>query len=547
MVMESPTPQCVGKEFVRQYYTMLNQAPLHLHRFYSHNSSFIHGGIDPDGHNQPVMGQQDIHRRIMQLNFRDCHAKIRQVDSHSTISNAVVVQVTGELSNNGQPMRRFMQTFVLALQSPKKYYVLNDIFRYQDEVFSDEEGDEEQTCNVDSEQDEEQELLLQDDTAVPVQDSTVSNSMYYENQPVSNGTAHVENLDRVTPPRLMSDSPTGTEVDQPQIVSTENFQAAEEEQAEETPASVESEEAVSKDNQLYDVKADDKSDESPSPAEPATQSSQPELKTYANIVGRSTNAPLSTINTTAISSGPVVDGFKPFPSQQQSVAAAAAIQKPDFNPSKEFPSNNNAAVPNSVPNTNNPRIQRHRGNMSNRGRDNRPVPPNRDRDDSTGDSKDRRAYTGPPNVTYPDSVQVFVGNLPHVINEDQLKEYFSQWGPVKDIRINTKQINKLGNNSKQPPNFGFIVFENEDSVKKVLDEKKPILYQNNHRLNVEVKKTKQRNTMMMGGPPLSDMRGMNDGRPNSGRGGMGRMQRGGVRLGSNVAGNRGRGFVNSRR
>lgn len=43
--------------------------------------------------------------------------------------------MAGELSNAGQPMRRFMQTFILAPQSPKKYYVHNDIFRYQDEVF----------------------------------------------------------------------------------------------------------------------------------------------------------------------------------------------------------------------------------------------------------------------------------------------------------------------------------------------------------------------------------------------------------------------------
>ena len=46
-------------------------------------------------------------------------------------------QVTGELSNNGEPMRRFMQTFVLAPQTPKKFYVHNDIFRYQDEVYQD--------------------------------------------------------------------------------------------------------------------------------------------------------------------------------------------------------------------------------------------------------------------------------------------------------------------------------------------------------------------------------------------------------------------------
>ena len=30
-------------------------------------------------------------------------------------------------------MRAFVQTFVLALESPKKYYVYNDIFRYQDD------------------------------------------------------------------------------------------------------------------------------------------------------------------------------------------------------------------------------------------------------------------------------------------------------------------------------------------------------------------------------------------------------------------------------
>ena len=36
-----------GREFVRQYYTLLNKAPLHL-------------------------GQQEIHQKIKQLNFRDC-------------------------------------------------------------------------------------------------------------------------------------------------------------------------------------------------------------------------------------------------------------------------------------------------------------------------------------------------------------------------------------------------------------------------------------------------------------------------------------------
>ena len=43
------------------------------------------------------------------------------------------LQVTGELSTGGHPMRAFVQTFVLAPETPKKYYVHNDMFRYQDD------------------------------------------------------------------------------------------------------------------------------------------------------------------------------------------------------------------------------------------------------------------------------------------------------------------------------------------------------------------------------------------------------------------------------
>lgn len=149
MEEQQPSPQSVGREFVRQYYTLLNKAPSHLHRFYNNNSSFIHG------ESTLVVGQKNIHNRIQQLNFRDCHAKISQVDAQATLGNGVVVQVTGELSNDGQPMRRFTQTFVLAAQSPKKYYVHNDIFRYQD-MYSDEENDGESRSENDEEHDIEQ-------------------------------------------------------------------------------------------------------------------------------------------------------------------------------------------------------------------------------------------------------------------------------------------------------------------------------------------------------------------------------------------------------
>ncbi|CAF5185991.1 unnamed protein product, partial [Rotaria sp. Silwood1] len=70
-------------------------------QFYSTDNTFIHGSIDRLGCvEQHVIGPENISQRINDLNLQDCHAKIRQIESHSTIGDGVVVQVTGKLSNN---------------------------------------------------------------------------------------------------------------------------------------------------------------------------------------------------------------------------------------------------------------------------------------------------------------------------------------------------------------------------------------------------------------------------------------------------------------
>ncbi|CAF4879704.1 unnamed protein product [Rotaria sp. Silwood1] len=125
MMQTSPTP-----------YAM--HSSISIIQFYSTDNTFIHGSVDRLGCvEQHVIGPENISQRINDLNLQDCHAKIRQIGSHSTIGDGVVVQVTGKLSNNGVPIRRFMQTFVLTPRQPKKYYVQNDSFHYQDEVFDD--------------------------------------------------------------------------------------------------------------------------------------------------------------------------------------------------------------------------------------------------------------------------------------------------------------------------------------------------------------------------------------------------------------------------
>lgn len=143
----------IASSFVKQYYTLLNKAPCFIHNFYSHDSTFIYD----EPCTEPVVGREKIKKKMEDLKFNDCRAKIKQIDCLETLAGGLVIQVIGELSNNGKPMRRFLQTFVLApspdetrqdgdstrtsdaassggeSSSKPKFFVLNSIFRYQDE------------------------------------------------------------------------------------------------------------------------------------------------------------------------------------------------------------------------------------------------------------------------------------------------------------------------------------------------------------------------------------------------------------------------------
>lgn len=132
-----PDPKEIGREFVRQYYTMLAEQHKQLHRFYSMDSTFIHGEAAME------VGQTAIQKKILQLNFDGCRAKIKKVDACGSKNGGVVIQVIGLLCfpdktsgvEGGETVRRFMQTFYLAQQAAKNYYVHNDIFHYVDDVF----------------------------------------------------------------------------------------------------------------------------------------------------------------------------------------------------------------------------------------------------------------------------------------------------------------------------------------------------------------------------------------------------------------------------
>ena len=72
---------------------------------------------------------QEIHNKITSIGFQDCKVYIHSVDAQSSANGGIIIQVIGEMSNRGDPWRKFVQTFFLAEQ-PNGYFVLNDIFRF---------------------------------------------------------------------------------------------------------------------------------------------------------------------------------------------------------------------------------------------------------------------------------------------------------------------------------------------------------------------------------------------------------------------------------
>ncbi|XP_041838315.1 ras GTPase-activating protein-binding protein 2 isoform X4 [Melanotaenia boesemani] len=412
MVMEKPSPLLVGREFVRQYYTLLNKAPDFLHRFYGRNSSFVHGGLDPSGKvAEAVYGQAEIHKKVMSLQFSECHTKIRHVDAHATLSDGVVVQVLGELSNNGQPMRKFMQTFVLAPEGSvaNKFYVHNDIFCYEDEVF----GDSEAELDEESEEEVEEEPEERQPSPEPLQESPNSTT-YYEPHPVTNGVEEPMEEPAPEPEPEPEPEPKAEEIN-----PEEDEKVMEEmEEKAQSPAPVES---------------------------PPTTQETPKTFSWALVTSKNL-PPTGTVTSSGIS--------------------PHVVKAPSSQPRAE-------AKPETQTTPLRPRDQRARDRPTFTQRGPRPG----GRDVESGDMDSRRI------VRYPDSHQLFVGNLPHDIDENELKEFFMTYGNVVELRINTKGVGgKL-------PNFGFVVFDDSDPVQRILGAK-PIMFRGEVRLNVEEKKTR---------------------------------------------------------
>ncbi|XP_014205130.1 ras GTPase-activating protein-binding protein 2 isoform X2 [Copidosoma floridanum] len=545
MVMEaSPSPQSVGREFVRQYYTLLHSAPAHLHRFYNNYSSFIHGGLDSNRESSPAIGQKQIHQKIQALNFHDCHTKITQVDSQLTLGSGVVVQVSGELSNNGNPMRRFTQTFVLAPQAPKKYYVHNDIFRYQDFGYSDEdeEGESERINEVvdregesekvraETEEESQQGQIPQltskigsieqhsqiQQQPVPLsqqqpmyfampsqqplhpvpQQMTINGSVHEDTpiipqQPVQQQQALLQQQQQQQQPPQVSQQQYMSEP-----VAQEQFQQESEPesqpQQQQLPPIIKSE-VPTDENERIEVESSYVS--SVQKTEPEHQVSSPPIssgpKTYANLVKSSIGTVNPQVLKQTMSPPPIqnvrIDDRVPTHHQQ-----SAGTSLPTSSVMQMGPHIHRMSGPQQQQQQQQQPQQTQQQQYPQRlPRTSLPVQPR--------DGERRRPG-------YTDAHQLFLGNLPHNASENDLRQVFERYGRVADLRVHSKQNDRTkgppgqGQNNTRVPNYGFITFEDSSVVSKVLDDL-PIYFpdENGQKLNVEEKKFRPRENQ--GGRP----------------------------------------------
>lgn len=411
----------------------------------------------------------------MSLNFRDCHTKIRQVDSLETVNKSVVIQVIGELSNNGQPMRRFFQTFILAPRSPTHYYVRNDIFRYQDEVFvDDDEGYTEE--NIEENIEDSNHVIDNNTTIDTAENNVLTSSLVVSSNIVSSTNQQLKNninndklngqlteseklsndLERTNKfscmnPEISPINIAGTDVDR--LDNDSNNSSSEQ--------SIDTKFKSSSDKQTDDqdlIVVDDEQQQEQEKANTETPTTEPENDNNQPIVSdvlvqqEKQNEPRTYATMVQ----------KKFGSLSNS-SSAPIVNNIDKNKDGQLIKSNEDSLVNTVLGNN------LAGNLLNK-KDNDYLSndwpfesPTNNEITLTQAISNLHHHVNKRNGRESDDLQVFVGNLPQNIDENQLRDYFIEYGDIVDVRICQKQ--------GKTPNYGFITFNNTVVVKKILSKK----------------------------------------------------------------------------
>lgn len=454
--IEQPDPNQIGQAFVKQFYTVLFIKPNYLHRFYGTKSSYTHGDEYQEGvAAERFVGQAAIKKQIELENYKNAKTIIKQVDA-CDCNGQVAVQVCGEISNNNESLRRFMQTFVLAPQgdSSSKYYVLSDIFRYVDNIWPVED-----TVSVVQEESVEEDAPSVEEPATETQEPEALTTEEVESDVSQANSSPVEEAEEAVQPE-----------EQPEIAVEEVVEEAAEIVTEETP--VEKEPVVVASPNVEEQKTEE--------APPAV-----EVSPVAEVSPVVEEQPKSVVK-------PAVPSFTEIQESQQKVTAPVVPVKKSWanlvaNKTNAYPTPSvPKAVPKPVQAAKKPVVQAEPVEPKATAENSTQQRQNRPRQDYRNYNDDRQNYrndgrTRNNTIIYSDNQQVFIGNLRNSITKDEIKEHFEKYGAVIEVRINYSADGRQ-------PNFGFVIFEDPETARVVLDSKPEARKVGNFDINIEEKK-----------------------------------------------------------
>ncbi|RID74759.1 hypothetical protein BRARA_B01845 [Brassica rapa] len=121
----------VSEAFVEQYYHIVGKVSQEAHKLYVAASVVSRPG--PDGTMTSFTSLEAIDKHF--LSCDSTTFEVLSVDSQSSLEEGIFIMVIGFLTGEDNLKRKFSQMFYLARQNTA-YVVVNDIFRYVDEVSS---------------------------------------------------------------------------------------------------------------------------------------------------------------------------------------------------------------------------------------------------------------------------------------------------------------------------------------------------------------------------------------------------------------------------
>ncbi|KAG0170631.1 hypothetical protein DFQ28_000156 [Apophysomyces sp. BC1034] len=418
--------QDVGLIFVREYYTFLNRKPYRLHAFYNNDSYFIRG--DEGETQQTYHGQAEISKKIEELHFEDCKVLVTQVDSQMSANNGIIIQVMGEMCNKNGPSQKFCQTFFLAPQ-PNGYYVLNDIFRFmKDDVDIDYYG-----CDEEDDEEEQRQQQLEDELEIPQPEKAMELAI----MPISEPIETVE-LDSTAATVASTPVVEPAVVAQEEPAKTERVEAEAQEQIEKAVVPLVTEEKPAVNGVPKEAEASGATKEEFVLEENILeQPRQPHLK-HSEKTAR-TNAPKTWANLAANDSSK----WGAQAAETKGAVAAAPVQSKAPAPLAVQPTQPQQPQPQPQQPQTQPQTQQHQA-------------PQQHQQQSHGhghghnNREQRREETN----------QIFVKNVTSAITEEQLREAFSKFGPIKVMNIAPQR------------NCAFLDFTSPEAAQKALNQHK---------------------------------------------------------------------------